>query len=477
MPGQGPLPEGFRIEPDRATRLLDGGSVVAGGAPIRLLRLTAGGQRLVRRLFAGEQVPPTAGAQGLVRRLLRSGAANPQPPPSAMRLADVTVVIPCRAPVRELEAALGAAAAAGRVIVVDDGSADADGVAAACSRAGATLVRRDESRGPSAARELGWRRARTPIVAFVDTGCSGDDGWLDALLAHFADPEVGAVAPRITPAAPPGGPGWLLAYEQHRSSLDLGDRPGPVRPGSWVPYVPTAALVVRRAALEDVGGFDPALRHAEDVDLVWRLAAAGWTVRYEPAVTVRHPVRPSAGEWLRQRYDYGTGAGPLAARHGRAVAPLAVSAWSAAVWALALLGFRKVALALAAGTTLALVPKLEALDHPVAEAGRLAGLGHLYAGRMVADALRRPWWPLLALAAIVSRRARRALALVAVVPPVIELVQERPDMDLLSWLGARLADDAAYGAGVWVGSWRARVAGALIPNLVGWPSGEAVERA
>ena len=43
-----------------------------------------------------------------------------------------------------------------------------------------------------------------------------------------------------------------------------------------VSYVPTAALLVRRAALDSVtpgGGavFDPALRYGEDVDLVWRL--------------------------------------------------------------------------------------------------------------------------------------------------------------------------------------------------------------
>ena len=48
--------------------------------------------------------------------------------------------------------------------------------------------------------------------------------------------------------------------------------------------MPTAALVVRRAVLED--GLDTALRYGEDVDLVWRLHDAGWRVRYDPAVVV-----------------------------------------------------------------------------------------------------------------------------------------------------------------------------------------------
>ena len=34
--------------------------------------------------------------------------------------------------------------------------------------------------------------------------------------------------------------------------------------------------------------FDPALRVGEDVDLVWRLVAAGLAVRYDPAVEVEH---------------------------------------------------------------------------------------------------------------------------------------------------------------------------------------------
>ena len=71
-------------------------------------------------------------------------------------------------------------------------------------------------------------------------------GWLDALLPHFADPAVGAVAPRIVPDEP--GSTWLARYEGASSTLDMGARASIVRPGSRVPYVPGAALVVRRAA-------------------------------------------------------------------------------------------------------------------------------------------------------------------------------------------------------------------------------------
>src|SRR5581483_5898215 len=152
------------------------------------------------------------------------------------------------------------------------------------------------------------------------------------------------------------------------------------------------------------------LRFGEDVDFVWRLVESGATVRYEPGALAVHPPRASLRAWTMQRFDYGTSAAPLAARHGSAVAPLVVSRWSAAAWALIGLGAPAAGTALAAATTALLAERLEALDHPWTEAVRLAGRGHLFAGAQVADAVRRVWWP-LAVAGLPSRRVRRALAL------------------------------------------------------------------
>ena len=473
-PAPGALPAGFRVELDPGVRALDDGAVLCGGAPLRLLRLTDGGRRLVERLARGGDVPPTGGAQRLVRRLLDAGMAHPVPPPATLTAADVTVVVPTVDRADELDRTLRAIGEVGRVIVVDDGSADSEITEAVTREHRVELVRHDRSLGPGVARDTGWGLADTEVVAFVDADCEPEAGWLVPLLAHFADPTVAAVAPRIATRA---GPGWLASYEAARSPLDMGPRLGPVRPRSWVPYVPTATLVARRSALAAVGGFDRALRYGEDVDLVWRLGEAGWTVRYEPAVTVHHPPRASAAAWARQRFAYGTSAAALARRHGRAVAPLVVSVWSALAWLLAGLGFRKTAVAVAAGTTALLVPRLRALEHPVPEAARLAGLGHLYAGRAVADALRRPWWPIAAVAALVSRRSRRGLALAVAVPPLLEWQARRPALDPARWCAARLVDDLSYGAGVWVGCIRERSGAALVPDLAAWPGHRAAVEA
>jgi mycofactocin system glycosyltransferase len=378
------------------------------------------------------------------------------------------VVIPVRDDPDGLAATLAALDPELDVIVVDDASTEPARVAA--HDAGRTIVLRQERwRGPGAARNAGWRATTAPLVAFLDANCEPEPGWLDVLLPHFADPQVAAVAPRITTTAAPGTPPALAAYDAVRSPLDLGPREANVRPRSPVAYVPTAALVVRRTALAALDGFDATLTVGEDVDFVWRLAAAGWTVRFDPRAAVRHPTRRRWSAWLRQRHAYGSSAAPLARRHGRAVTPASLSAWSAAVWVLVAAGRPRLAGAVATAHTAALTRTLHDADirtvgRSGVEAARLAGTGHLRAGLTAATALRRAWPPaLLVLAA--RRRYRPALAAALVAPPLLEWVRHRPRMDPLRYAALALADDLAYAAGVWNGCFRERSARALCPEL------------
>jgi mycofactocin glycosyltransferase len=462
------LPAGWRVVLDPGTRRIDDGTVLVGGSPLRLLRLSPAGARFVDGLAGGGPVGATAGGQRLARRLLDAGIAHPRPDRTLLTTDDVTVVVPVRDRPDGLTATLAHLGPAGAVIVVDDGS-DGEATAEVGRRAGAEVIRHDISRGPAAARNTGWRQATTDFVAFVDAECEPADGWLDSLLPHFSDPSVAAVAPRIATGTPERLPGPVAAYELARPTLDRGPMEAPVRPRSRVPFVPTAAIIVRRAALVELVGFDEAMRVGEDVDLVWRLGQAGWTVRYAPSVMVSHPSRPTVPAWLRQRFDYGTSAAPLARRHGPAVAPLSVSPWTAASWGLVGLGAPIAGTALGAASTALLAPRLRGLRHPWQESARLAGLGHLYGGRAVADAVRRAWWPLALLAALRWRRPRVGVALAIAVPSLIEWWHERPPLDPATWSLLRLVDDVVYGAGVWAGCWHERSLAALRPELTNWP--------
>ena len=186
-PTQTAVPWGVVVELERRARVLDNGAVLLGGAPPRMLHLSAAAQaRLVgRRLTVTD-----ATSAALARRLIDAGIARPVaepvdavPPPSA-----VTVVIPVKDRtdgVARLLTALAAEPAAGRVVVVDDGSADPDAVRGVAECAGADVLRhparpgRRPQRGPR-------RRDYPPTIYFRTLGCAKNQVDSEVMLGRRA---------------------------------------------------------------------------------------------------------------------------------------------------------------------------------------------------------------------------------------------------------------------------------------------------
>jgi mycofactocin system glycosyltransferase len=468
---------GMKLRFDPAT--MTAGSTLIGGAPLKVMKLSEAGARLVEQWRDGAEV---VSGTGLAARLIATGMAHPEYGHGRLRPEDVTAVVPVRDHGDRLEGLLPLLTGLAATLVVDDGSrVPVPGAA----------YRHSSARGPAAARNTGWREVKTELVVFLDADVRPEPGWLEALLPQFEDPNVVAVAPRVRSAPgtegtagtegtegtagteDTGGTSRLARYERVRSSLDLGGTPAQVRPGARVSYLPTATLVVRVAALRDVGGFDEDLRFGEDVDLVWRLLARGGSVRYEPAAEVVHAPRANWRSWLRQRFDYGTSAAPLARRHGReALAPLRVSRWTALAWLAAAAGRPGTGLMIAMGTAALLPRKLAPLGVPARDALTLALRGHLGAGRFIAEALIRTWGPVAIPLLAATKRGRLVLAL-ALGRYLTEWARIRPPLGPGWWLLARAADDVGYGTGVWRGCLRERTVAPLIPDLSDWPGRRA----
>lgn len=477
--GDGSLPVRTDVSWQRPTRAPADGLVVVAGSPLRVFRLSPGGAHVIAQAEQGA-VPDTSAIRQLVDRFVEAGALHLQPVRSPFTAADVTVVIPCHDGPPLAFARHPGALAAVRTIVVDDASARPVEVPAMLAGAGAgagaganevRVVRRAANGGPAAARNTGLAEVVTPLVAFVDADVAlpdvaAPDDWLGPLLAHFADPRVALVAPRVVSGRASEAGACVADYEQRHSPLDLGPHPARIAAGTRVSYVPAAALVCRTEAVRALGGFDEAMRVGEDVDLVWRVAAAGHRCRYEPTVVVEHAPRSTWGLLLRQRFGYGRSAAPLAARHAGALPPVRMSGWSALVWALVAARRPLAAMAVATGTAIALVRRLA--DVPPALAARLVARGHLAAGRQFARAVSREWWPLAVAAALVSRRARRTVIVAAASAALVSAYTLRSPRALAD-APAALADDMAYGAGVWAGVLREREWGPLRAQFSSWP--------
>lgn len=456
------VPPGQPVVLDRDVHRLAGGAVLLGGDPGRLMRLRPEGDAALHALASGGPVP--AAARRLAGSLVTGGLAHPRPSPAPV--SGVTVIVPVRDRSAELARCLAAVGVAGpAVVVVDDGSDEPEAVAEVCRRAGVALLVLDTNRGPAAARNLAFAATDSSLVAFLDSDCVPPPDWLSVLIGHFEDPGCAAAAPRVRAEA--AAVTMLSRYAADHGPLDMGSREALVRPGCRVPYLPTAALVLRRSAV-GTAPFDERLRYGEDVDLIWRLHDAGWRVRYDPRTVVRHdePARWTA--WLVRRYRYGTSAALLAQRHGRRLVPLVLPPWTTTAWVLLLMGRPGPAVLAAAACAVRLGRLLRRAGLPArtcAAAGvRITGQAVLGTAGGFGGAGSVVTGPLL-LAMLMPRRTRRGALVALIVPPLLSWRDRRPALDPMRWCALRLLDDAAYAAGVWRGSWQARTMTALRPGF------------
>ena len=150
----------------------------------------------------------------------------------------------------------------------------------------------------SRAKNLGWRKARTEYVFFIDDDNVIDSGTIDGVYAAISgDADIGAVMPSVMYKARPDLV-WVYAtpFRGGSMKLDLMGRNLPRNPKLENRLVETNTLpnasMVRREALEEVGGFDERLVINSSMDLALRLKAKGWKVRAYTGAFTYHDVEP-----------------------------------------------------------------------------------------------------------------------------------------------------------------------------------------
>jgi glycosyltransferase involved in cell wall biosynthesis len=169
------------------------------------------------------------------------------------------------------------------IVVVDDGPHHAtQSVVQMWRRRGPTYAVQyrcsTRTHGPAAARNVGWRSARAPVVAFTDDDCLPASDWLESGLLPFSRRDIGALWGRIVVPRATRPTDW----ERNVAGLERAP-------------CATANCFYRRAVLEDVGGFDERFTEAwrEDSDLQFTVLAQGVMIVHEPRAIVTHPVRPA----------------------------------------------------------------------------------------------------------------------------------------------------------------------------------------
>ncbi len=449
---------------NKDVRVYDGGLTLVGGTPTRAVYLS---QRAASRLSARSVCVRDRVSAAVADHLLEMGMGDPLVDSlPGIDSSQVTFVVPTHDRPQGLARLMASIEPGSPIIVVDDASRAGATVARVVADRGATLVTLPENMGPAGARNAGLSRVTTPFVAFADDDVVLEQGCVSTLLKHFNDPQVALAAPRVVGLQGGARRSWIQRYEDARSSLDLGTVPSTVRPYALVAWVPAACVVARVEALGS--GFSADMRKGEDVDLVWRLAEAGWRVRYEPAARAFHENRSGTRQWVERKAFYGSSGALLARRHPRSMASAVMAPWNAGVAAV-LLAQRRWSLPAALLLTLvaaARISKKVRRSRQAAHIGvALAGDGAMMAISQTAALVLRHWWPATAVACLFSWRARRAAVVIALADAAVEYARSRPQLDPVRFAVARRVDDLAYGLGLWSGAATARSLRALLPLI------------
>jgi GT2 family glycosyltransferase len=158
------------------------------------------------------------------------------------------------------------------VIALDKSSTDA--TVSMCQAAGFKVVDQKSRIGISAARAEGFSHTKADIIASTNADTAVCPDWLEKITTAFLDPSVVCIC----------GPVYFL---EGRTQFFY-------RFMSWLSYLIFTTnhllgnnymigenFAVRKSAYDKIGGFNPALITAEDVDLGYRISKVGKCV-YDP---------------------------------------------------------------------------------------------------------------------------------------------------------------------------------------------------
>ncbi len=190
------------------------------------------------------------------------------------------------------------------ILVVDNSSTDdtSDVLARLAAELPCRLDHlRKAPEGPTVARNLGMRAGRDGLVALVDSDVELDPGWMAAAVAALqADPRIAQVGGKLVFAHDRS---ILNSYGGAISPLGLawdaaeGEAADGFTTAADVPWINTAAVLVRPEALLGIGGFDEAFFYGyEEPDLGLRLSIAGWRSVVEPGAVAIHHTGTRIGE-------------------------------------------------------------------------------------------------------------------------------------------------------------------------------------
>ena len=150
--------------------------------------------------------------------------------------------------------------------------------------------------------------AKYSVLGFIDADAKVETDWLQKLVSHLNEQNVVGVSGSIET--------WNQDNPWARSiGYELKNRYQ--RIGKYTGRIATMNLLMKKATIEEVGGWDEKLPSQYDTDLGFRISAKGYKIAYEPNALCYHYNRSTLKAFYRQQLQYGKNTLKLYFKHGR----------------------------------------------------------------------------------------------------------------------------------------------------------------
>jgi cellulose synthase/poly-beta-1,6-N-acetylglucosamine synthase-like glycosyltransferase len=181
----------------------------------------------------------------------------------------------------------------------------------------------------AAAYNYAQKVAQFDVLGFVDSDAKVELDWLQKLVPHLADPKVAGVSGAIETWNTPNPWAKSIGYELQTRYRRIGKYTG---------RIATMNLLLKKAVIAEVGGWDETFPSQYDTDLGYRISALGYRFAYEPAAKCYHYNRPTLRAYWRQQLQYGKNTLKLYFKHGRLARGDEITDWGMNIQPLLLLG-------------------------------------------------------------------------------------------------------------------------------------------
>lgn len=218
----------------------------------------------------------------------------------------VSVIIPCynaeNMILRTLEALDRQSVRDFEVILVDDGSQDRTVETAKSFRPKNFKfnVIAEKHTGPAAQRNRGAEKAKGEILLFTDSDCVPDNDWIREMTSPFSDESIAGVSGTYKTLNNDKLIARFEGYEIEKRHAKMAKK-------KYTDFIGSFSAGYRKNIFKRFGGFSADFKRAdaEDPELSFKIAKAGYKMVFNPKAVVAHPHVATLKKFWRQKFSRG----------------------------------------------------------------------------------------------------------------------------------------------------------------------------